>query len=199
MTQDKLESGDVAGPDVEVTTPTTSRRAVLVGVGAAAVAVLGGCATYDQTAPTGGGAGNDAAAGAGAGNNAAGAGDGVTPTVKATSKATATADPGAGGGGGGAPAANALAQTGDIPVGGGAVFEQQKLVVTQPKAGTFKAFSAVCTHAGCVVGDVSGGTINCPCHGSQFKVADGSVAAGPAGRALKEVAITVKGTDIIRA
>jgi Rieske Fe-S protein len=188
MTQDKPETG-----------PTTSRRAVLVGAGAAAVAVLGGCATYDQTAPPGGDAAGNDAAGAGAGNNAAGAGGGgATPTAKATPKATATAGAGTGGGGGGAPAVNALAQTGDIPVGGGTVFEQQRLVVTQPKAGTFKAFSAVCTHAGCVVGDVSGGTINCPCHGSQFKVADGSVAAGPAGRALKEVAITVKGTDIIK-
>jgi len=53
-------------------------------------------------------------------------------------------------------------------------------VVTQPVSGTFKAFSATCTHQGCAVSEVANGTINCPCHGSRFAVADGSVTAGPA-------------------
>lgn len=100
--------------------------------------------------------------------------------------------------GGGAPAAG-FAKTADIPVGGGKIFEDQKIVVTQPTAGQFKCFTAVCTHAGCVVGDVSGGTINCPCHGSKFKVADGSVANGPAKKALAAVAIKVTGDAIAKA
>src|SRR5437868_652424 len=73
-----------------------------------------------------------------------------------------------------------LASTGDIPEGGGKIFKSENIVVTQPKAGEFKAFSSTCTHQGCTVESVSSGTINCPCHGSKFKVADGSVAAGPA-------------------
>lgn len=89
------------------------------------------------------------------------------------------------------PEAGKLADTRDIPVGGGTVFPKQKVVVTQPEAGVFKAFSAVCTHQGCTVGEVSGGTINCPCHGSKFHVADGTVAHGPAGSPLPVVGVTV--------
>jgi Rieske Fe-S protein len=93
-----------------------------------------------------------------------------------------------------APAA--LAKLSDIPVGGGKIFEDRKVVVTQPKAGTVKAFSTTCTHAGCDVTTVSRGTINCPCHGSRFKVADGSVAGGPAPRGLPAVPVTVDGDNI---
>lgn len=159
----------------------TSRRAVLAGAGAAAVVVLGGCATYDQNAPAPGGGG------AGGGGAGGGGGVGAPPAGGASG--------GVGGGAGGA-AAKPLASTADIPVGGGKVFEDSSIVVTQPTAGTFKAFSAVCTHAGCLVAEVRGGTVNCPCHGSKFKVADGSVAAGPAARPLKSVNIAVDGTDI---
>ena len=89
-----------------------------------------------------------------------------------------------------------LAHTGDVPVGGGIVLDQKNIVLTQPSKGTFKAFTATCTHQGCQVVEVKGGTIRCPCHGSQFKIADGSVAQGPAARALREIAINVDGTDI---
>jgi Rieske Fe-S protein len=89
-----------------------------------------------------------------------------------------------------------LAKTSDIPSGGGTVFADQKVVVTQPTAGEFKAFSAVCTHQGCIVKDVSGGTINCPCHGSKFKIADGSVANGPATQPLAAATIKVSGDSV---
>ncbi|MEV1175357.1 Rieske (2Fe-2S) protein [Nonomuraea sp. NPDC049784] len=90
----------------------------------------------------------------------------------------------------------ALADTADIPEGGGKVFENEKVVVTQPAAGEFKAFTAVCTHAGCTVASVSNKTINCPCHGSKFNINDGSVANGPAGQPLAEKKITVDGDKI---
>ncbi|MEU5367161.1 Rieske (2Fe-2S) protein [Streptomyces sp. NPDC005925] len=89
-----------------------------------------------------------------------------------------------------------LAATRDIPVGGGKIFKGEKVVVTQPEKGDFKAFSAVCTHRGCVVANVSDGTINCACHGSRYKIADGSVAHGPATRALPAEKITVEGNSI---
>ncbi len=70
------------------------------------------------------------------------------------------------------------------------------MVVTQPSAGEFKAFSATCTHQGCAVKSVSDGVINCPCHNSNFSIADGSVQSGPATKPLPSVAITVSGDSI---
>ncbi|MYT04871.1 MULTISPECIES: Rieske (2Fe-2S) protein [Streptomyces] len=89
-----------------------------------------------------------------------------------------------------------LAKTSEIPVGGGKIFKEEKVVVTQPKKGEFKAFSDICTHQGCQVSSVSGGTINCPCHGSKFHIADGSVANPPATRPLPEKQIRVSGDSI---
>jgi Rieske Fe-S protein len=91
-----------------------------------------------------------------------------------------------------------LARTTDIPVGGGKILTGPKIVITQPKAGSFKAFTAVCTHLGCTVGTVSGGTINCPCHGSKFSVANGSVVNGPATSPLAPISIKVQGSSILR-
>ncbi|TDU74070.1 Rieske (2Fe-2S) protein [Streptomyces sp. KS 21] len=107
------------------------------------------------------------------------------------------AAPSAGGGsGGGAGGGQALAQTSEIPVGGGKVFKEQKVVVTQPMAGQFKAFSATCTHQGCSVATVKDGNIVCPCHQSLFKIADGTVAGGPATRPLAAAKISVEGDKI---
>jgi Rieske Fe-S protein len=68
--------------------------------------------------------------------------------------------------------------------------------VTQPTAGKFLGFSSVCTHQGCTVGAVKDGLITCPCHGSAFKIGDGSVAQGPATKPLNPVDIKVVGTDV---
>ncbi|MEV0600619.1 Rieske (2Fe-2S) protein [Streptomyces sp. NPDC050315] len=96
--------------------------------------------------------------------------------------------------GGGAD--KALAKTSEIPAGGGKIFKAQKVVVTQPEKGDFKAFSAICRHAGCIVGDVSDGTINCHCHGSKYAIADGSVRHGPATKGLPAVPLKVRGGEI---
>jgi Rieske Fe-S protein len=87
-----------------------------------------------------------------------------------------------------------LAKTTDIPEGGGKVIGD--VVVTQPKAGEFKAYSSKCTHQGCAVKDIADGIIKCPCHGSQFNAADGSVKMGPATSPLPPTAITVVGDSI---
>jgi Rieske Fe-S protein len=111
----------------------------------------------------------------------------------------ATPDPGSGtaeGSVSSAPDAGGALPTTAVPVGGGVVLGERGVVVTQPNAGQFKAFSAICTHQGCTVAEVRAGTINCPCHGSRFSAADGSVVNGPAARPLKPVPITVAGTNI---
>src|SRR5215470_8159804 len=90
-----------------------------------------------------------------------------------------------GGPGTGAPAAGPVTvSAAQIPVGGGKIFEAQQVVVVQPTAGSFKAFSAICTHQGCVVASVANGKIICPCHNSEFSATDGSVTQGPAVTAL---------------
>ena len=86
-----------------------------------------------------------------------------------------------------------------MPVGGGTVFADKDVVVTQPTAGDFKAFSATCTHQGCKVKSVTDGQIVCPCHGSRFAVADGAVVGGPAKRPLPAKTISVDGDSIVLA
>ena len=95
---------------------------------------------------------------------------------------------------GSAPAA--LASTSQVPDGGGKIIDAERIVITQPQSGSFKAFSAICTHEGCFVDSVSNGTINCPCHGSKFSITDGAVVHGPATRPLPPIAINVEGTSI---
>jgi len=89
-----------------------------------------------------------------------------------------------------------LAKTTDIPEGGGKIFASQGVVVTQPTAGTYKAFSSKCTHQGCAVSSISDGVIVCPCHKSEFSVTDGSVKKGPATTGLPAEQITVSGDSI---
>jgi Rieske Fe-S protein len=112
---------------------------------------------------------------------------GVTPATGGTAASA----------GGSASAATALATTSQVPEGGGTIIGgAEHIVITQPQSGSFKAFSAICTHEGCFVGSVSHGTINCPCHGSKFSITDGSVVHGPATRPLPPIAINVEGTSI---
>ncbi len=82
-------------------------------------------------------------------------------------------------------------QPSEVPVGGGTVLDDIKVVVTQPTDGDFKAFSAICTHQGCTVGGVADGKITCPCHGSQFDIATGAVVTGPATAGLETKTVTV--------
>jgi Rieske Fe-S protein len=87
--------------------------------------------------------------------------------------------------------------TSDVPVGGGKLYRADNIVVTQPTAGAFKAFSATCTHAGCTVDGVSNGVIQCPCHGSQFNITTGAVVQGPASSPLPSKTVTVTNGSIV--
>ena len=116
--------------------------------------------------------------------------DGSTATDPGTSSSSDGAASGSG---------EALASAADVPVGGCFVVTAAKVVLTQPTAGDFKAFSAVCTHQGCAVESSTEGDIPCPCHGSKFSLQDGSPISGPASAALAPVKITVDGDSITRA
>ncbi|MBM0125460.1 Rieske (2Fe-2S) protein [Pimelobacter simplex] len=124
-----------------------------------------------------------------------------TPTSPAGSPATdpSTAGTATGSASGPASGGGGLVAAADVPVGGGVVLKGDELVVTQPAEGEFKAFSALCTHQGCLVGSVSDGSIHCPCHNSAFSASDGSVESGPASSALAAVAVTVVDGQVQRA
>jgi Rieske Fe-S protein len=157
----------------QITTPHLSRR-TLTGLAAAGVGVplLAACGSDDSGSATDGGS-------------------------SGPSDSASSAPGGASSGAGGSTAApEGLTSTGDIEVGGGSIFADAEVVITQPTAGEFKAFSAVCTHQGCLVASVSDGTINCDCHGSQFSIETGEPESGPATSALEEVKIAVSGDQI---
>ncbi len=156
----------------------STRRLVLLGAGAAgATAVLAACGT---STPSGNTNGEDYS------NNPGPAG---------------SADPGTGSGGDtgsdGGSGGTTLAAVGDVPEGGGLI--QGDYVITQPVAGTFKAFSKVCTHAGCDVNKIDGGQIACPCHNSKFSIETGEPTSGPATKALPETKVKVDGDNIVAA
>jgi Rieske Fe-S protein len=160
----------------EPSVPAASRRTVLACASVTCAAVLAGCARYDS-------------------NNGGLAAGQPAYTPPSSSGSTGSGGTGTGGGAG----TNVLAKTSDVPVGGGKILTDKKIVITQPSAGTFHAFTAVCTHQGCLVDSVGGGTIDCPCHGSKFSVNNGSVVNGPATSPLAAVSIKVKGSNIVQA
>lgn len=148
---------------------TRTRRALLAGAGAVGAAVVLAACGGDESDDTG---------------------------ASVSSGGASTGSPGASTGGGDGTAANALATTADIPVGGGAIFAAKGVVITQPTAGVFKGFDSVCTHQRCPVSRIDGGTINCTCHGSKFSIEDGSVKDGPAKKPLPPKEIVVDGDQI---
>lgn len=170
MSNTPQQDGPSASPDGT----SATRRGVLAGAGLAGVAgVISACGFGGSSGSAYGsgssGQGSSSQPGMGPGGSTAGASGGST---------------------------GALATTSEIPVGGGKVFTAEKVVVTQPEAGTYKAFSAVCTHQQCTVDKVANGTISCPCHGATFSAANGSVTGGPAPSPLPAASIKVSGNEI---
>ena len=90
-----------------------------------------------------------------------------------------------------------LGAASEIPVGGGKIYTAAKVVVTQPARGQYRAFSAVCTHVGCIMSEVANGTIDCPCHGSEFKITTGAVVTGPAPAPLPKKQIKIVDGQVV--
>jgi len=136
-----------------------------------------------------------------AGLGAAGVAAALAGCGSSSSSSTGSNPPASSTGTSGSGSGNGIS-TKDVPVGGGTVVAAQNIVVTQPTAGQFKAFSATCTHQGCQVSKVENGLIKCPCHNSQYSIADGTVKqAGPGltpqtQRPLSTKTVSVSGDQI---
>jgi Rieske Fe-S protein len=192
QTEKTPDSEEAAGSSAG---PTTRRAVLCVACALPLLAACGsstgsltGAATAPPTAPAAtksAGTKKRHRQQGGAGGSANG-----TSTSSASAETASTSAP--------APA-GALVQTSQVPVGGGVVLFKKGYVVTQPTKGTFHGFSTICTHAGCQVGAVYGGTIDCPCHGSKFSITDGAVVHGPARIPLPSKGIAVKSGWVVKA
>ncbi len=160
--------------------------AVLVGVGAVLVGGVGRLVS--------GGSSDTTASGATASPSGP-----SSPSASASSAGDAGSTPAPmGGGASGAANGTAVGKTSDLKVGGSLPFTDPSNgapgYVVQPKAGTYLAFSAVCTHEGCTVGfDQSANQFACPCHGARFDASNGDVVRGPARQPLQKYTVSESG------
>jgi cytochrome b6-f complex iron-sulfur subunit len=86
----------------------------------------------------------------------------------------------------------------EIPDGGAKFFEFEGLaaVLVKQKGGGVAAFSAVCSHLGCIVQwQQAQNQFLCPCHGGQFS-SDGNVLGGPPPKPLTKLPFTVNGDSV---
>ena len=189
---------------------SSTRRDVLLGVGLAGLGgALAGCSTaavpYGAN-EAGVAPGQQASSSASmmgttaVGGSVSSSGSGMGSGSGAGNGSGMGNDPGMGGTGqaGAMTTGTVLASAKEIPVGSGKIFPAHQVVVTQPTKGKFHAFSAVCTHVGCILNKISNGTIDCPCHGSEFRITDGSLVTGPANGPLPKKNIKiVKGKVVL--
>lgn len=165
------------------------RTAAVAGTAVTAAAGLSGCSSLFNSH------GSTAAAGPADANTASGAPSAASTPAQAASSQPAMADSSSA-----AAATHAsgilLGRSSEIPEGGGVIFSAHQVVVTQPSAGRYKAFSTACTHAGCQCNEVTRGQITCPCHGAAFSITDGSPVAGPAHSPLAGRTVTVQNGEV---
>lgn len=97
-----------------------------------------------------------------------------------------------------------VCKTTDIKVGSARIFAVNGLpvVITQPKAGVFKAFNGYCTHQrsplAASVGAVAttGTNLFCFQHGASYNTTTGAATGGPARGSLTKITASVSGTQV---
>ena len=83
----------------------------------------------------------------------------------------------------------------DFPAGQGKVVpvNDKPVIVVNTAQGGLKAFSAICTHLGCIVEwDQNRQFILCPCHDGRFNAVNGAIISGPQPAPLPPLALTVE-------
>jgi len=86
----------------------------------------------------------------------------------------------------------------DVPPGEGLVVPvgSKPTIIVNTDQG-MKAYSAICTHLGCIVAwDSGSGTILCPCHDGRFNPTTGAVLSGPPPAGLPLAQVSVEGDEI---
>ncbi|MFH9675837.1 Rieske (2Fe-2S) protein [Streptomyces sp. NPDC017405] len=90
-----------------------------------------------------------------------------------------------------------LGKDSEVAEGGAKLYRDQNVVVSRGKDGTLKAYSTICTHAGCPINKLEGTTLICPCHGSRFDAVTGKVIEAPATAPLTELTVKAANGRII--
>jgi len=120
----------------------------------------------------------------------------ATPVTGAAPTHSSSAKPSSGAPSGGVKIASASA----ISVGSSFQFVDKQgspAFLLQPAKGKYLAYSAVCTHQGCIVGFDSGSnSFQCPCHGATYNGQTGQVMAGPAPSPLTKIHVVESGGNI---
>ena len=177
---------DQLDPAFDIASTGATRRSVLrtaglVALAGGSAAALAGCSSgTEAAAPPTAGTSSSAAESPTASSAPPSASESKSASASESSK----------------PPAGTTVAKAEVPQGGGVVLND-KFVVTQPAAGEFKAYTAICTHAGCPVKQVKDGEIQCPCHGSRFSINDGAPVGGPAKAPLAAVKFVNSGDNIV--
>jgi Rieske Fe-S protein len=85
----------------------------------------------------------------------------------------------------------------EVAKGGAKLYRDHNVVVSRDGDGTLKAYSTICTHAGCPINKLQGTTLICPCHGSQFDAVTGEVVQAPATVPLTELPVKAANGRIV--
>ncbi|MER5514967.1 Rieske (2Fe-2S) protein [Streptomyces sp. NPDC002763] len=105
--------------------------------------------------------------------------------------------------GGGAPAEATptapvdLGAESEVTKGGAKLYREHNVVVSRSADGALKAYSTICTHAGCPINKLQGTTLVCPCHGSEFDAVTGNVVRSPATEPLNELPVKAANGRIV--
>ncbi|MET9773726.1 Rieske 2Fe-2S domain-containing protein [Streptomyces sp. NPDC006367] len=90
-----------------------------------------------------------------------------------------------------------LGADGEVAKGATRLYRDQNVVVSRAEDGSLKAYSTICTHAGCPMKKLEGTKLVCPCHGSEFDARTGEVLHAPASTPLTELRAEVKQGRIV--